>query len=206
MTVEKMIQTAKKLDIFFKIFSVICTIAMILALVLICLTGALAFDKLPPEQQIGMDYNVLDLGMLQLTLSESVVPDKGNILAITAADLVMAFVFLLLTKILIHCIRDILHPMTEGLPFHGSIAKNTKKLAVLYLVTGLFYNCMDFLNGLLTVNCYDLQNLFISDSITHLSIMYDFDLDFLVVGAILLLLSYIFSYGEQLQQLSDETL
>ncbi len=202
---EKMIQTAKKLDIFFKILSVICTIGIVGALVGLCLIGAGTLFKLFPEQ-VGTDSHVLDFGMLQLTLSESVVPDTGNILAMAAADLAMGLVFLLLAKAQIHCVRNILRPMTEGLPFHESTAKNTKKLAVLYLVMGLFSNGMDFLNGLLTVNCYDLKDLFIGDSITHVSIRYGFDLDFLVVGAILLLLSYIFSYGKQLQQLSDETL
>ena len=36
--------------------------------------------------------------------------------------------------------------------------------------------------------------------------MFSVDLTFLVYWAILLLLSYVFRYGEELQQLSDETL
>jgi len=36
--------------------------------------------------------------------------------------------------------------------------------------------------------------------------MFKIDLSFLIYWAILMLLSYVFRYGEQLQQLSDETL
>jgi len=53
---------------------------------------------------------------------------------------------------------------------------------------------------------FDLENLLINDKITHITINATLDATFLLTGALLLLLSYIFQYGQQLQQLSDETL
>ena len=53
---------------------------------------------------------------------------------------------------------------------------------------------------------YDLPGLLVSEKITHVGGMFQVDLTFLIYWAILLLLSYVFRYGEQLQQLSDETL
>ena len=58
----------------------------------------------------------------------------------------------------------------------------------------------------MTVFVYDLPSLLISEKIVHVDGMFRVDLTFLVYWAILLLLSYVFRYGEQLQQLSDETL
>ena len=42
--------------------------------------------------------------------------------------------------------------------------------------------------------------------IRSVTVNYTFDLGFVIVFFVLLLMSYIFSYGAQLQQLSDETL
>ena len=58
----------------------------------------------------------------------------------------------------------------------------------------------------MTVFVYDLPGLLISHKITHVGGMFQVDLTFLIYWAILLLLSYVFRYGEELQQLSDETL
>ena len=54
--------------------------------------------------------------------------------------------------------------------------------------------------------CGAVLTLLISEKITHVGGMFQIDLTFLVYWAILMLLSYVFQYGEQLQQLSDETL
>ena len=48
--------------------------------------------------------------------------------------------------------------------------------------------------------------LLLSEKITHVGGMFKIDLTFLIFWAILTLLSYVFRYGEDLQQLSDETL
>ena len=56
------------------------------------------------------------------------------------------------------------------------------------------------------MKAYDLHLLLLSEKISHVEFMFVFDLSFLVVYGVLLLLSYIFRYGEELQQLSDETL
>lgn len=53
---------------------------------------------------------------------------------------------------------------------------------------------------------YDLPGLLLNEHITNVGINYSFDLTFVVSSAVLLLLSYVFSYGAKLQELSDETL
>ena len=58
----------------------------------------------------------------------------------------------------------------------------------------------------LSVFVFDLPALLISEKITHVGGMFHVDLSFLVYWAILMLLSYVFRYGEQLQLLDDETL
>ena len=58
----------------------------------------------------------------------------------------------------------------------------------------------------MTVFVYDLPGLLLSEKIIHEGGMVQVDLTFLIYWAILMLLSYVFRYGEGLQQLSDETL
>ena len=53
---------------------------------------------------------------------------------------------------------------------------------------------------------YGLPELMVSEKITQVTGMFSVDLTFLVYWGILHLLGYVFHYGEQLQQLSDETL
>ena len=58
----------------------------------------------------------------------------------------------------------------------------------------------------MTVFVFDLPALLVSEKIAHVGGLFEVDLSFLIYWAILMLLSYVFRYGEQLQQLSDETL
>ena len=51
-----------------------------------------------------------------------------------------------------------------------------------------------------------LEQLFKEGVVKNIMIRYNFSLTPLFVGGILFLLSYVFEYGEELQQLSDETL
>ncbi|MBQ1378420.1 MAG: hypothetical protein IIY76_00260, partial [Erysipelotrichaceae bacterium] len=51
-----------------------------------------------------------------------------------------------------------------------------------------------------------LEQLFKEGVVKNIMIRYNFSMTPLFVGGILFLLSYVFEYGEELQQLSDETL
>ena len=103
-------------------------------------------------------------------------------------------------------VREILQPMKDEKPFDTIVSTNLKKLARLSINLGVFYNIIILSEQIMTVFVYDLPGLLISEKITHVGGMFHVDLTFLVYWAILLLLSYVFHYGEALQQLSDETL
>ena len=96
--------------------------------------------------------------------------------------------------------------MTEEKPFDTIVSTNLRKLAKLSIRLGVLYNIIILSEQIMTVFVYDLPSLLISEKIAHVGGMFQVDLTFVVYWAILLLLSYIFRYGEGLQQLSDETL
>ena len=57
-----------------------------------------------------------------------------------------------------------------------------------------------------TLTGHNLNELFLSDKITGVSVTYSCDLSFLIYALVLFLMSFIFQYGSELQKLSDETL
>lgn len=57
-----------------------------------------------------------------------------------------------------------------------------------------------------TLTGYNLNELFLSDKITGVSVTYSCDLSFLIYALVLFLMSFIFQYGSEPQKLSDETL
>ena len=103
-------------------------------------------------------------------------------------------------------IREILKPMIEEKPFDSIVSTNLKKLAKLSIVIGILVNIIILSEQLMSVFVYDLPSLLVSEKVIHVGGMFQIDLTFLIYWAILMLLSYVFQYGEGLQQLSDETL
>ena len=197
--------TAKKLDRIFEIAHIVLGALAIACIVGISLIAAAYILKWDPSM-IGTGYENIDVGFLELTISETFAPDKWLVLLQGAVTLLIGCRLLYEGRRGIGYIREILHPMTEEKPFDSIVSTNLKKLAKLSIHVGILYNIMILFDQIMTVFVYDLPGLLISEKVTHVGGMFSVDLTFLVYWAILLLLSYVFRYGEQLQQLSDETL
>lgn len=202
---EKLTTAAKKLD---KVFHIADSVLLALAvasgvfIVLIGLAYVLGWD---PEF-IGTGYTSFEVGFLELEIAEAWSPDKWLVLAQIAITLIVGCGAILTGRQGIGCIRAILLPMTQGQPFHGAVSINLKKLAKISIVLGVLWNIIMLSEQIMMVFVYDLPGLLISEKVTHVGGLFQLDLTFVVYWGILMLLSYIFSYGEQLQQLSDETL
>ena len=197
--------TAKKLDKIFEIVHIVLgalAIACIVGVALIFVAYVLKWD---PEM-IGTGYETFDIGFLELTIAENYAHDKWLILLQAAITLAVSCRLLYDGRRGVGYVREILHPMTEEKPFDSIVSTNLKKLARLSINLGILANIIILSEQIITVFVYDLPGLLISEKITHVSGMFHVDLTFLIYWAILLLLSYVFRYGEQLQQLSDETL
>lgn len=202
---NQLTNTAKKLDTLFKVLQIIATIGIVAALVALAIIGAGFLFDLDPYT-IGTGYNSLSLGFIDLEVAEAYAPDEHMVLIVAAAAMVISLGYLLVIRSCFDCIRDILKPMQEGAPFHTSVSANLKKLAKKGILLFLLANLTKFLTTVIFVFGFDLPGLLIGEKITHVSIHMNLDLTFLIIAAILSLLSYVFRYGEELQQLSDETL
>ncbi len=102
--------------------------------------------------------------------------------------------------------RDILKPMKVGQPFDHTVSTNLKKLGWVILIGGTVANALGALAETIMVRMYHIEELISTEKIK--SFMYSFRIDssYILCGILVLFLSYIFRYGQQLQQASDETL
>lgn len=197
--------TAKKLDKIFSIVHIVLGAVAIACIVIFALIGIAYVLKLDPEM-IGTDYENFDIGFLELTVAKQYAPNKWLVLLQAAITLVAGFRLCFDGRKGIGYIREILHPMIEEKPFDRIVSTNLKKLARLSINLGILANVIILSEQIMTVFVYDLPALLTSEKITHVGGMFSVDLTFLVFWAVLMLLSYVFGYGEQLQQLADETL
>lgn len=200
---EKLQKTAKHLDTFFKIIYRVTFAAVIIASVAIAIMWLL---YLGDPDILELFHPDLDFGMISFRLADSVAPSGRY-----------GFLFLLLGSVvgildtIVFCmmfctIRSILAPLKEGRPFHDEIAPNLKKLGWLTIANGIIGNVGNLITHGNLLSGYNLSELFLSDKITRVTIDYTFTTSFILYAVLLFLLSYIFQYGGELQQLSDETL
>lgn len=197
--------SAKKLDKIFEIVGIVLGALAVAAVVFIVLIGLAYVMDWDPEF-IGTGYSSFDVGFLQLEAAPGYGPDPWVVLAHAAFTLAVSILLLLDGRRGIGYIRNILQPMTEAKPFDSSASVNLKKLAKLSIRIGILLNIIVLSETLVMVFVYDLPDLLLSEKISHIGSAFQIDLSFLIYWAILTLLSYVFQYGQQLQQLSDETL
>lgn len=197
--------TAKKLDKVFEIAHIVLGALAIACIVGIALIGVAYILKLDPEM-IGTNYQAFDIGFLELEVAERFAPDKWLILLQAAITLLIGCRLAYDARRGVGYIRQILQPMTEEKPFDSIVSTNLKKLARLSINLGILYNALLLTEQIMTVFVFGVPELLISEKITHVGGMFTVDLTFLIYWAVLMLLSYVFRYGEELQQLSDETL
>jgi len=197
--------TARKLDKVLEIAHIVFGALAIACIVGVALIAVAYVLKLDPNM-IGTGYENFDIGFLELTVAESFAPDKWLVLLQAAITLAVSCRLMYDARRGVGYVREILLPMKEEKPFDSIVSTNLKKLARLSIHLGILGNIILLSEQIMTVFVYDLPGLLISEKITHVGGMFNLDLTFVVYWAILLLLSYVFRYGEELQQLSDETL
>lgn len=202
---NNMTNTAKKLDKVFEITHIVLGALAIACVVGVALIGIAYIMKWDPTF-IGTDYESFDIGFLELRVAEDFAPDKWLVLLQAAITLTVGCRLAYDSRRGVGYIREILSPMKEGQPFAAIVSTNLKKLARLSINLGILFNIIRLTEQIMTVFVYDLPGLLVSEKITHVGGMFQVDLTFLIYWAVLLLLSYVFRYGEELQQLSDETL
>ncbi len=194
---DKMQRTARGLDIVFKILSIL-TIAGIAVLVLLNAIGlGVGYDRLMDSGSVSLNISA---GGIHISPADIATPAEiGRIILLIS---IASAVGLAAIWYGIRIIRRILAPMKLGQPFNQGISGEFRKLGWFVIVCGIAYNAFDlFIKTQLALRLVSSQVQYPEVGIEH-----HLSPTFLIIGFVLFLCSYIFRYGEELQQLSDETL
>lgn len=200
MNKEKLMKTAKGLDIVAKITSIFTEIGIIGTIVGMVLIALGAYDI-----HSGSNLSI-NIGEVDIYLKESYANQINISKTSLLVTLASALLILLIIWYVLRIARQILKPMREGNPFDVSVSGKIRTLAKVQLFGGLGVSLLKALASSMSVMDFNVMDIFNQNVVERISINYTFDLNFLFIAFILYLLSYVFEYGEELQQLSDETL
>lgn len=199
---EKLKKMAKNLDICAKIFMY----GNIVSGVLLLIMSIVELGNFSMNKSTLREYLVLKLGSVKV----GIVPEYAPSVQYTN----IRFFSVLLLGLGICCFmiyaakvaRKILAPMKEGLPFDESVSKNLRNLGILTLIGGSVWSAAKAILEATAYNVYEISEMFRPERITGVELEITLDTTFLIIAAVIFLLSYIFKYGAELQKLSDETL
>lgn len=131
-----------------------------------------------------------------------------EVAALKKMSAVTLFVYFLEVPLIcygIQLLRKVLKPMAQQRPFSGT-GKLLQRLGWVSLAIALIENVTDYAMHHIMEHSYHLADLFQGSAITDVDFLFQVDYTFLLAAAVFFLLSWVFRYGEELQQLSDETL
>lgn len=114
------------------------------------------------------------------------------------------FVFIIYKAV--QTIESICTIAMDHTPFDVRVSNHIKKLAKYILAGGIVFNILEVCRVLYFKQILNFDLLFNTKYVTQINFDIRLHLSFLVFAALIYLLSYIFRYGQELQQLSDETL
>lgn len=200
---KKLSKIATTLDVYFKIgywFTLIITALCIPVIIIFLL-----MSRNNPELFRGMVQS-LNFGNISFRIADAYAANAESGRILMLLSLVIGTISFPIYCLMIRAIRKILAPMKEGLPFQETIAKNLMNLGWLVIINGTLNLILDAVSSHIIFSIYDMQTLFLSEKIASVSTFYHFNLTFVLYALVLMGLACIFRYGQELQQLSDETL
>lgn len=198
---EKFIKSSVVIDRILKIIQGFMVAGVVVAAIFIPLTAILG-DK------IIADASTVEFGTLSLALPGNFRDflDMGSIKLSIIVMLVSALITCAVAWYCLKKLREIMIPMKDGRPFEAGVGSQIRRLAFTVLIGGGIAEVCRTVANAFEVKAYDLSKLFNPDVVKGISFDYDISLWFVVVALVLLFVSYIFRYGEDLQRESDETL
>ena len=201
---KKLSTTAKTLDKILNIVYAVFGAFAIAAIVVVAMAG-ISYALNWETESLLTSFASFDIGFLEIEVAQDFIPDSWIVLMQAIVILIGACAAIVLARKGIVYIRQILKPMAEEKPFDSIVSTNLRKLAKLSVFLGILCNIVILAEQFILVFSYDLRGLLLSDKIPAVDFNFEIDMSFLLSWGILMLLSYVFQYGEQLQQLSDET-
>lgn len=187
-------------NLLYKFFNVFFWLTILATCVLVVASIVLLILNIPPE--------TLEIGIITFDLNTDAVnfnDFKLKFLMIT--QMLSAIVSCVFAVFICKKLKDILRPIKNGEPFMDSACKNVRKLGNIMLIFGIASAIAQIVSTIaLGIFMGDYGYIFTNDYILSCSIINKYDINWVIGALFMYLIAYIFDYGKQLQELSDETL
>lgn len=195
---EQMIKNSKAIDKLFKVIGTMMLVGSIIMIVFMILIPFVGSEKI-------MNPNTLLLGDIRVNFNDVTNSDLSSVKLVMELLIVPILIILVICWYGILMFRKVLEPMKIGRPFDRSSSKNIKKLGVFVIIGGIVINICKFVASYMEYTLCDINKIFNMDLVS-ISLDFSFEVGFIIIACILFLLAHVFSYGEELQTESDETL
>ncbi len=199
---NKVIKISKILNTITGIARTLLKVAAIITAVAVLI---LMFASIRQDVWNDVGYT-LQLGEVTLDLIPNGTIPLGTSRLLGYGSLVLSVVLFLYASKWLRIVQCILTPMAEGRPFDANVSDSLRKLSFITLIVGGISQIINMVFFSFQLHSINLDNLLNPEYVAGYTVENVIDTNFLIVFGVLLLMSHVFRYGEQLQQLSDETL
>lgn len=189
----------KKMCSVLKVVRQVCLISFAL---LIGLSLFYAFNK----DVYNTLFGSIRIDYLKLIFNDDAALHKDKMSMWLPLILLITAIFIFIIYKSIQTIESICTITIDHTPFDVRVANHIKKLAKYIFAGGIVFNILEVCRVLYFKQILNFDLLFNTKYVTQINFDIRLHLSFLIFAALIYLLSYIFRYGQELQQLSDETL
>lgn len=148
----------------------------------------------------------LTIDWLRLDAEQGFGIDLNTAVSMKLVQLFSAVVITIIACLCIRSLKRILLPIELGQPFRTGAGRELHRLSRLCMGLGFAENISHLWSMILIETGYDLKTMLLTGPITDVRMNVQVRPAWFLVSAVVLILSMVFTQGEQLQQLSDETL
>ena len=154
----------------------------------------------------NMLFGSIRIDYLQLTFNDDSALSKDKMSIWLPLIFLITAIFIFIIYKAVQTIESICTITMNHTPFDVRVSNHMKNLAKYILVGGIVFNILEVCRIMQFKQTINFYLLFNTKYVTQINFDIRLHLSFLVFAALIYLLSYIFRYGQELQQLSDETL
>lgn len=154
----------------------------------------------------NMLFGSIRIDYLQLTFNDDSALSKDKMSIWLPLIFLITAIFVFIIYKAVQTIESICTITMNHTPFDVRVSNHMKNLAKYILVGGIVFNILEVCRIMQFKQTINFDLLFNTKYVTQINFDIRLHLSFLVFAALIYLLSYLFRYGQELQQLSDETL
>ena len=199
---EKLMKTSKTVDKVLRFvywFSIVVGVMAFAGVVCCLIAHAMGLITLT-------EISAASFGNVEITLKEPVQIEGSYLMAELIVALAVVMLVLSISCYMIRLLRNVLAPMKAGQPFGGIVSKDLKKLGLTIAIGGIIMDVVQIVGNNIVFMMQNIEELLLSDLVSSVTLEYDINLGTVLLGVLVVMLSHVFHYGEELQQQADETL